>query len=894
MQVSRRIRGGRAEDSQRNARPPKLAHRILNSLLRDDLKEDVLGDLDEKFYTTIEKKSIFRARINYWFQTFNYIRPFAIKRRSTQIKTYDMFSNNVKIGWRQMTRQKMYSAIKIGGFALGITASLLITLYIIDELSFDSQPTQRDRIYRIYQTYTDKDNKVYKWVWFQAPFAKTIKQMFPEIELVGRYNSSELFGVGSAQIRREDQPDNTYEEGITYFDGELLELLEIPLIYGDLKTCLDERNEMVITRKKAEKYWPGENPVGKLIIYNNETATPIKIGGVIEDLPANSSLQFDFLVSLANREMWEGESTNWGATNYPTYVRLREGANPNDLAQKLMKVAEINIAPLEDKAWLGRTTFGLQPLKDIHLRSNTDEIQSPLTNTGDIRFVWLFGAVAVFIVLIACVNFINLSTAKSASRAKEVGLRKTVGSYRSSLIRQFLVESLIFSVLSFVIGIFLAWIFLPNFNDLAGKAIVFPWKEVWFVPGVIVASLVIGLLAGIYPSFYLSSFKPAEVLKGSFARSSKNARLRSVLVIFQFTTSIVLIIATVVIYRQMNHVLKADLGFNKDQLLMIKGTQTLDKEVWTLKDELLNLSAVKSATVSDYLPVRGTKRNGNSFRKEGDEKKQNANVGAQFWKADPDYVKTMGLKIVEGRFLDKDIASDSSAIVVNREMVKQLGLENPIGARIVNYRPWTIVGVVDDFYYESVRQKIEPLAIVLWGSTNTMTVKLSTADMAGTLAQIEEIWKKFSPHQPLRYAFMDETFARMYDDVFRMGQIFTVFATFAIIVACLGLFALSAFMVEQRGKEISVRLVLGASVQSIFRLLTVNFVKLVLISIVFAIPIAWYLMDNWLKGFNYKTNVGWDVFALAGGIAIVIAVATISYQSIKAGLINPVNSLRSE
>jgi putative ABC transport system permease protein len=874
--------------------PPALAQKLLNRLLRDDLKEDVLGDLEEKFYQTIETKSVFRAKLNYWFQTINYIRPFAIKRSSAQTKAYDMFSNNVKIGWRQMTRQKMYSAIKIGGFALGITASLLITLYIIDELSFDSQPTQRDRIYRVYQTYADKEGQVYKWVWFQAPFAKTIKQTFPEIELVGRYNSSELFGVGSAQMRRDDQPDNTYEEGITYFDGELLELLEVPLIYGDLKTCLDERNEMVITRRKAEKYWPGENPVGKLIIYNNETATPIKIGGVVEDFPTNATLQFDFLVSMANREMWDGEQNNWGATNYPTYVRLREGANPDELARKLMKVAETNIAPLEDKDWLGRTTYGLQPLKDIHLRSSVDKIQSPNSNNGDIRFVWLFGAVAVFIVLIACVNFINLSTAKSASRAKEVGLRKTVGSYRSSLIKQFLAESLIFSVLSFMIGIFIAWIALPNFNDLAGKAIIFPWTQLWFIPSVIIGSILVGFLAGIYPSFYLSSFKPAEVLKGSFARSIKNGRVRSALVIFQFTTSVVLIIATVVIYRQMNHVLKANLGFNKEQLLMIKGTQTLDKQVWTLKDELLNLSAVKSATVSDYLPVWGTKRNGNGFRKEGDEKKENASFGAQFWKADPDYAKTLGLKILEGRFLDKDIASDSSGIVVNQEMVKRLGIESPIGARIVNYRPWTIVGVVDNFYFESVRGEIEPLAIVLWGSTNTMTIKLSTEDMSGTIVLIEEIWKKFSPHQPLRYAFMDETFARMYDDVLRMGKIFTVFATFAIIVACLGLFALSAFMVEQRGKEISVRLVLGASVQSIFRLLTVNFVKLVLISIILAAPIAWYLMDNWLKGFNYKTNVGWDVFALAGGIAVVIAVATISYQSIKAGLVKPVNNLRSE
>lgn len=791
-----------------------------------------------------------------------------------------------------MVRQKMYSSIKIGGFSLGIAASLLITLFILDELSFDSQPKNADRIYRVYQTYQAPE-ELYKWVWFQAPFAKTVKQMFPEVELAGRYNSSELFGVGNAQLRRIDETDNTYEEGITYFDGELLELLEIPLIYGDIKTCLDERNEMVITRKKAEKYFPGEDPTGKLMIYNNETETPIKIGGVIEDFPANFSLQFDFLISMANREMWKGESDYWQATNYPTYVRLREGANPDELAVKLMKLAETYMTKNQESDFLQKTTFGLQPLKDIHLRNG--DVGSPIINHGDIRFVWLFGAVAVFIVLIACINFINLSTAKSASRAKEVGLRKTVGSYRSHIIRQFLVESLIFSVLSFVIGIVIAWIALPYFNDLAGKSMLFPWTQTWFVPVMVVASLLVGILAGLYPSFYLSSFKPAEVLKGSFARSNKNSFTRSSLVVFQFTTSVVLIIATVVIYRQMNHILNSKLGYEKDQVLVIRGTNTLGKQVYTLKEELLNLSAVKSATISDYLPVTGTKRNGNGFAVEGQEIKENQNASGQFWKVDADYATTLGLKIVDGHFFDPKVASDSDGMVINQSMVKELGVKNPIGVKIKNYRTWTVIGVVEDFYFNTVREGIGGLTMVIRDpSTGTLAVKLSTTDMQLALTEIEAVWKKFSPHQPLRTAFLDDSFARMYDDVQRMGRIFTSFAALAIIVACLGLFALSAFMVEQRGKEISIRIVLGASVKSIFGLLTVNFVKLVLISILIAAPLAWYLMDKWLQGFKYKTDVGWDVFVLAGLIAIVIAISTISYQSIKAGLVKPVNNLRSE
>jgi putative ABC transport system permease protein len=853
-----------------------------------------MGDLDEKFDKTLKRRSLLRANIQYWYQTLNYLRPFALKRTSAQIKARGMLNNNLKIGWRQLTRQKMYSVIKIGGFSLGIAASLLITLFIIDDLSFDSQPKNADRIYRIYQTYQAPE-RLYKWVWFQAPFAKTVKQTYPEVELAGRYNNSELFGVGSAQIRRIDQPDNTYEEGITYFDQELLELFEIPLIYGNVKTCLDERNEMVITRKKAEKYFPGEDPVGKLMIYNNETETPIKIGGVIEDLPANFSLQYDFLVSMANREMWKGESDSWGATNYPTYVRLREGADPNELAAKLMKLGETYMMPddASKEDWLKNTSFGLQPLRDIHLK--TGDMGSPIPNHGDIQFVWLFGAIAGFIVLIACINFINLSTAKSASRAKEVGLRKTVGSYRNQIIRQFLVESIIFSVLSFVIGVLLAWVILPYFNELAGKSIIFPWTQLWFIPSIIISSLVIGFLAGIYPSFYLSSFKPADVLKGSFARSNKNALTRSSLVVFQFTTSVVLIIATVVIIRQMNHILDAKLGFEKEQVLVIRGTNTLGDQVFALKEELLALSAVKGATIGDYLPVKGLKRNGNGFKRVGEEVKDQKYVGTQFWRVDPDYASVLGLKIVEGRFFDRAIASDSDAIVINQAMALDLALDKPVGQQVQNYRPWNVIGVVENFYFDNIREKIGPLAMVIRSpSTGNISVKLSSTDMQATMQSIEALWKKFSPHQPMRTMFVDETFASMYDDITRMGRIFTTFAALAIIVACLGLFALSAFMVEQRGKEISIRLVLGASVRSIFGLLTMNFVKLVLISIVIAAPLAYYLMDKWLQGFDYKTTIGWDVFAIAATIAVVIAVGTISYQSIKAGLVKPVNNLRSE
>ena len=534
----------------------------------------------------------------------------------------------------------------------------------------------------------------------------------------------------------------------------------------------------------------------------------------------------------------------------------------------------------------------LQPLYDIHLHSGG--ISDGLA-PGDIRFVWLFGSIAIFILIIACINFINLSTARSANRAREVGLRKVVGSFRSSLVNQFLTESMIFSILSFVMGVLLAALLLPYFNLLSAKSLVFPWQSWWLLPVGLGVILLVGMVAGLYPSFYLSSFKPIEVLKGNLARGSKSSGTRSALVIFQFTTSIVLIVGTFIIERQMQFMLNKKVGFEKDQVVLIQGTNTLGEEIKSFKSELLNMSQVKSVSVGDYLPVRGMKRNGNQFYKEG-MTKIDKGVQGQQWKVDFDYIKTMGMKIVNGRDLSEQTLTDKNdAAIINQQMVKELGLKDPIGQQITNgYSHWTVIGVVEDFNYESMKQKIDPLCMSIGNSPNIISVKVGSGDMTTAIASISDTWKKFAPHQPIRFAFLDDRFARMYDDIQRMGRIFTSFAVLAIIVACLGLFALSAFMVEQRSKEISIRIVLGAPMQNIFRLLTQNFMKLVLVSILIAVPIAGYIMSEWLKDYAFRIDISWDVFFLAGLMAIGIALFTISYQSIKAGLMNPMKNLRSE
>jgi len=759
-----------------------------------------------------------------------------------------MIKNYLKIAVRQLRKQKMYSAIKIGGFALGIAACLLIGLYIKDELSYDKSYPDTSRIYRLVEYYAH-DGKVEKGDDYPAPISKALKADFPEIERSARLMPNSLFpGAGSNELRRADQVENTHEEGFTYADEDLLNILKMPMVYGDRTRALTEPNTMVISKRKADKYFPNQNPVGKVMYLNNDQTKPYKIGGVMENPPKTSDFQYDFLLTLNGIEFYKGEQTNWNASNYPDYLLLRPGTNVDQLGKKI--TADINknyflpallgIGFKDAEKLLQKLSFKLQPISEMHLYSY--DIQDEFKH-GDIRFIWLFGAVALFILTIACINFINLSTAKSANRAKEVGLRKVVGSTRFSLINQFLAESLLYSVLSFIVGILLTWVLLPYFNVLASKTLVMPWLSLWFIPIILISSIIVGTVAGIYPAFYLSSFKPASVLNGSISTGSKNSVLRNGLVVFQFTASIILIISTFVIYNQMKYILNKDIGFDKDQVVLLQGTNTLgDNGVKNLKQDLLKLSSVKSVSVGDYLPVEGTKRNGNSMYNFGKSKVE-PEVDTQFWIVDEDYLKTFGIKLLEGINFNPD--GNNGGVIINQTMVKKLNLKNPIGKVITHGSDaLRIIGVVKDFNFESLRQPIGALCLFKGISPSIVSVKISGGDMQSTLTQISSIWKNLSPSQPVRYTFLDERFANMYADVQRMDHIFTSFAILAIIIACLGLFALAAFMAEQRSKEIGIRKVLGASVQSITRLLSLDFVKLVIIAIVIASPIAWLGHDQ--------------------------------------------------
>jgi putative ABC transport system permease protein len=879
--------------------PPRIVHRFFRWFCHPKLMKYIEGDLMELYAERVDTIGKRKADIRFIIDVIFLFRPGIIGFQSnhSSINQLTMIQSYLKTGWRNLLRQKTYSIIKVGGFAMGIAACILIALLIRDELSYDSLYPNGDRIYRIVGV-MDDNGHVEKGVHLQPPFASALLQDFPEIEKAGRYNNVELFGAANAAIRRADQLENTYEDNITYIDHELLTMLGFPFVSGEPKTALASPYSIVITRHKAEKYFPGEDPIGKQLIINDDKEHPYTVAGVLSDISGKSHLNFDFMLTLTGKEFWKDEQTDWCCSNYPTYIMLKEGTDAAALEKKLSaKVLEKYILPRlikqgrpDAEELVSKLRLELQPISDVHLHSQG--IHDGLSH-GDIRFVWMFGAVGAFVLIIACINFINLSTAKSANRSREVGLRKVVGSRRMDLIGQFMVESILYSIISFLLGVMLASMLLPYFNEMAGKQLSFPWTAWWVTPLMIVASLLIGLVAGLYPSFYMSAFKPAQVLKGSISRGARSSSMRATLVVCQFTISIVLIVGTFVIYRQMEFILNKKLGFNKDNVLVIEGTHMLGDKVSLFKERLLELRQIKGVSVGDYLPVQGTKRNGNQFFVAGQEKTDKP-VPGQFWRADEDYLSVMEMKLVAGRNFNREIESDKEAVIINEEMAKQLGIKNPVGARITNGEVRTVIGVVEDFHFESLKAKVEPVAIALGNSPTIVSARLNTDSASDVIKSVGAVWKEMAPNQPIRYTFLNQSYARMYDDVRRMGQVFTSCAAFAIIVACLGLFGLSAFITEQRSKEISIRLVLGASMKNILQLVMQNFVALVLLSFLIASPIAWYLMRAWLEDYSYRIEITWDMFAVAGIMCLLIAILTISYQSIRAALINPVRNLKSE
>ena len=812
-----------------------------------------------------------------------------------------MIRNYFKIAWRNLIKNKGFSFINIFGLSIGVAACILISIYILHESSYDKNVSNSENIYRITGQYID-DGRVETGIHFSANTAPTILADFEEVENTGRLMSNGLFyGAGSNEIRFDGEDDTQYyEEGFTYADPSMVDIMGIEMVYGAVKTALAEPKTIIISEQIAQKYFKNQNPVGRAMYLNGANDDPFKINGVMKDFASNSHLEYDFLITLKDVEFGEGEQTRWVQNNYFTYIVLRSGTDVGAFEQKMNNtLIEKYIKPSHKSAGFAgweqlheKFKMYLQPLTAINLHSSHIDYESSIRN--DIKIIWIFGIVALFILIIASINFVNLSTAKSANRAKEVGLRKVVGSTRAQLIGQFLAESILIALIAFSIGIVLSAILMPLFRTMSGTDLVMPWSSLGFLPMIVLAAFVVGTLAGLYPSFYLSNFNPISVLKGKLSSGSKSSGLRSGLVIFQFTISIILIVGTLIINQQMDFILNSKVGFEKDQVVQIYSTNILNDRVVTFKEELKKLPGISNVTISDYLPIEGTKRNGNGFTKEGKENTDEG-VGGQAWVIDEDYIKTMGMKLVDGRNFILGRASDEKAVIMNQTMAKELKLDAPVGKRISRYgQLWEVIGVVEDFNFNTMKQTVQPLCFFSGISPTITSVKMNTTDVSAVLASMEAKWDEFVPNMAFRYEFMDASFAKMYDNVSRIKSIFTTFAILAILVACLGLLALSAYMVEQRNKEMSIRKVLGASVQTIFKLLTKNFIVLIVVALVVAIPIAYYLMQAWLQDYEYRIEMSWSVFAGAGVLAIAIALSTVSYHAVKLALINPAKVLRSE
>jgi putative ABC transport system permease protein len=812
-----------------------------------------------------------------------------------------MIKNYFKVAFRNLWKNKGYSAINIFGLAIGLATCLLITLYVTDELSYDRHFKNANRIYRINSDIRFGGGDLHM-TQTSDMMGQLLKKDYPQVEEYTRVYTND----GDKLIKKGN--DFINEEHVANADSTFFSVFALPAISGDTKTALNEPNTVVVTESTAKKYFGNVNVMGKNVeVRNDSSITPYKITAVIKDIPKESHFNFDFLFSMKNVDYQWGQLTSH---NFNTYLLLKPGTDYKAFEKNFSQYTTkyllpyiqqfIKISSMDELKKAGnKLEYSLIPVQDIHLHS---DFSFEITPPGSIQYVYIFSAVALFILILACINFMNLSTARSAKRAKEVGIRKVLGTERKTLISQFLIESTVTATIALVIAILIAYFVLPMFNNVAAKSLsVKDLLGIHILPFLILLPVVVGLLAGSYPAMYLSGFRPIAVLKGGINTGFKKSNLRNVLVIFQFATSIILIIGTIIVYSQLNYIQTKKLGFNKDQVLIIDRAYALNNNVQAFKNEVLAMPGVSSGTISSFLPVTSSSRSDNTYSKEAVMSTQSG-IDMQTWAVDYDYIKTMGMEIVKGRNFAKDYGSDSNAIIITETTAKLLGYDDPVGKQI--YAPGNdptkasvpvpIIGVIKDFHFESMRQKLGPLCLRLFNSTGLASFKITTANAKSLINQVENVWKKMAPDMPFSYRFMSDSFDEMYRSEQRAGTIAIVFAVLAILIACLGLFGLVTYMAEQRTKEVGIRKVLGASIGNVVTLLTKDFLVLVIISSVLAFPVAWWAMNKWLQDFEYRISISAWVFIIAGIVAVLIALFTVSFQAIKAAVANPVKSLRTE
>ena len=786
-----------------------------------------------------------------------------------------MFSNYLKIAFRNIQRNKAYSFLNIFGLTVGMTCAILILLWVQDEWSYDRHFENADNLYRVIENQHLSGGEASLLVPTPSALATTLKEEYPEIIRTSRYILTPL------SLKK---GEDFIEEIVASVDKDFLKMFSIRFVRGDINTALNDPHNIVITEEMAHKYFGAQDALGKTLPSRGYLVT---VTGVVKSLPHNSHIHFNFLVPTDWFTLFTGTGVNindWDHRDL-TYLELKKGTDPKVVDQKIINIIK------KHKAGSTSELF-LQNIKKIHLYS-FKKYTYDVSGNGDITNVRILSLIAVFILLIACINFMNLSTAQSARRTREIGLRKVAGANRRNIIRQFLGESLLIVFVSLAIAMILVELLLPGYNNLIGKQLEVNYQSPGLYIALITLVLVCGLLAGSYPAFYLSSLKPVDIMKGIINKNPGNARFRRVLVIFQFSLSILLIICTLIVVKQLNYLQNKNLGFNKDNIgYFMFPIRPGDPQLGTIKKELSINPDIMSVTMTHFNPFT-TEGNTGGFKWAGKREGDDILFYHQF--VDEDYAKTFKLELKKGRFLSSEFSTDAAAVVINETAARIMGFKDPIGEIITTPQGTrlNIIGVVKDFHFQSLHHKIEPLIMQI-GADNNLYIRMKPDKLLSTVEFIKKTYKSFHPAVPLDFKFLEKDYDKLYLTEQRMGKILGYFSFLAIIISCLGLIGLSLFMIQRRTKEIGIRKVNGAKSIQIFSMLSREYVTWVMISIIIACPVAWWIMNKWLEDFAYRININWSVFVFAGGVALIIALVTVSFQAVKAAVANPVKSLRTE
>lgn len=803
----------------------------------------------------------------------------------------------MKLALRHMWKHKSHVVINTLGLAIGIAFFVMIGLFVIHELSYDQFNENKDRIYRLILDGKIGEQEVLG-SFTPAPMAAAFKEEIPEIIEAARMDNWE-----ETVVRYEDK---TYiEDHFVLADSTFFNIFSIPLIKGNPREALNAPHKVVLTESAAKKYFGNEDPIGKMLLIGTDT-TQYSVTGICKDIPDNSHFEFNMLGSFLTH--WRANEEIWLSNSFATYILLTEGASPKDVEEKIKPILLKHIGPeLEQFMGINPEAFQasgsrygilLQSLTDIHLNP---AVQTQFKQPNDRKYVYIFALVAIAILFIAVINYMNLATAQSAGRGHEVGLKKVVGSSKYELVWQFLVESIIFSLISLVIALLLIELLLPYFNNLVQLNLYLPYLEKWYViPFLLALTLIVGIASGAYPAFFLSSFKPAAVLSGKLRSGMKSGILRSILVVFQLTISITLIVSTIVIFRQIHYMLNKDLGFKKEQLMVIEQVHALEDKIPVFKKEIENIPGVIACTHSTAVP--GHMNNVNGYMIEG-RTGDNTILMTTAW-TDHDHLKTYGIELIEGRFLSEEFASDSNACVINEMAVKNFQLEDPLNTRFIQPTPYgehrifrNVVGVVKDFHFTSLRENIEPFVFMNAGSDQKwgyFSIKMIPENINQTTNQIIKIWKDFTNDYPIQYFYMDEDFNRQYQEDRRTGSLSLVFGILAIFIASLGLYGLTSFTVEQRTREIGIRKIQGANISRIVYLMLKESTVMIIIATMIAWVLAYLYLSKWLENYFYRIKLSPADFIISLVIVLVISWLTISYWTIKAARTNPAEALRYE